>query len=193
MRLRAASTPPEPTPHCDQYGRTAPRRWPGQAGPRRHNIRVSIERISDLAAGQVAALVAESEAQGLRFVRRLAEDWASGANRFDRPGEALFVARADGRVVGIGGLNVDPYAAEPTVGRVRHLYVLTAYRRLGIGRRIVEEIIEAARGRFERLRLSTSNPEAARLYERLGFHPRADVAHCTHAMEKRAQPERTAT
>ncbi len=154
---------------------------------------MSIERISDLTAGQVAALVAESEAQGSRFVRRLAEDWASGANRFDRPGEALFVARDEERIVGVGGLNIDPYTTEPTVGRVRHLYVLTAYRRLGIGRRIVEEIIEAARGRFERLRLSTSNPEAARLYERLGFHPRADIAHCTHAMEMSAQPERTAT
>ena len=154
---------------------------------------MSIDRISDLEAGQVAALVAESEAQGLRFVRRLAEEWASGANHFDRPGEALFVARDDRRVVGVGGLNLDPYAAEPTVGRVRHLYVLTAYRRLGIGRRIVEEIIEAARGRFERLRLSTSNPEAALLYERLGFHPRADDVHCTHAMEMSAQPQRTAT
>ncbi|PYM80776.1 MAG: GNAT family N-acetyltransferase, partial [Candidatus Rokuibacteriota bacterium] len=65
---------------------------------------MSIDRISDLEAGQVAALVAESEAQGLRFVRRLAEEWASGANRFDRPGEALFVARDDRRVVGVGGL-----------------------------------------------------------------------------------------
>ncbi len=137
---------------------------------------MSIERISDLTAGQVAALVAESEAQGSRFVRRLAEEWASGANRFDRPGEALFVARDEERIVGVGGLNIDPYTTEPTVGRVRHLYVLTAYRRLGIGRRIVEEIIEAAR-----------------LYERLGFHPRADIAHCTHAMEMSAQPERTAT
>ena len=154
-------------------------------------MRVTIERISDLGAGQVAALVADSEAQGVRFVRRLAEEWVSGANRFDQPGEALFVARDDGRVVGVGGLNLDPYAAEPTVGRVRHLYVLTAYRRLGIGRRIVEEIIEAARGRFERLRLSASNPEAARLYERLGFRPRADVAHCTHALEMTR--ERTAT
>jgi GNAT superfamily N-acetyltransferase len=90
-------------------------------------------------------------------------------------------------------LNLDPYAAEATVGRVRHLYVLRAYRRLGFGRRIVEEIIEAARGRFERLRLSTANPEAARLYERLGFQPQAGVAHCTHALEMSAQPERTAT
>ncbi len=144
---------------------------------------MSIERISDLAAGQVAALVAESEAQGLRFVRRPAEEWASGANRFDRPGEALFVAPSGEHVVGVCGLNVDPYAAAPNVGRVRHLYVLSAYRRLGIGQQLVATIIETARGRFERLRLSTSNPEAARLYERLGFRPRADGAHCTHAME----------
>jgi GNAT superfamily N-acetyltransferase len=154
---------------------------------------VTIDRIGDLEAGQLAALVAESEAQGLTFVRRLADEWATGVNRFDRPGEALFVARDDGRVVGVGGLNLDPYAAEPTVGRVRHLYVLTVYRRLGIGRRLVEEIVETARGRFERLRLSTSNPEAARLYERLGFRPRAGVAHCTHALEMSSQPERTAT
>jgi len=154
-------------------------------------VTVAIERLTDLQPERLAPLIAESEQHGLRLVRRLADEWASGANRFDRPGEALFVARDDGRVVGVGGLNVDPYAAEPTVGRVRHLYVLTAYRRLGIGGRIVEEIVETARGRFERLRLSTSNPEAARLYERLGFRPRADVAHCTHALEMTR--ERTAT
>ena len=151
----------------------------------------SIERVRELSVTSLATLVAESERSGLRFVRRLTAEWISGINRFDQPGEALFVARDDGRVVGVGGLNVDPYAAEPTVGRVRHLYILTAYRRLGIGRRIVEEIIEAARVRFERRRLSTSNPEAARLYERLGFRPRVGDAHCTHAMEMTR--ERTAT
>jgi len=109
---------------------------------------VSIERITNLEAGQVAALVAESEAQGLRFVRRLADEWASGANRFDRPGEALFVARDDGRVLGVGGLNLDPYAAEATVGRVRHLYVLRAYRRLGFGRRIASSESRQPPGSF---------------------------------------------
>jgi hypothetical protein len=69
-------------------------------------------------------LIAESE---LRFVRRLADDWVSVANRFDRPGEALFVARLPGQVVGVRGLNVDPYTAEPGVGRVRHLYVAAAH------------------------------------------------------------------
>ena len=152
---------------------------------------VAIERLTDLQPERLAPLIAESEQHGLRFVRRLADEWASGANRFDRPGEALFLARSGERAVGVCGLNVDPYAAQPSVGRLRHLYVLSAHRRLGIGEQLVTRIIETARGRFERLRLSTSNPEAARLYERLGFRPRADGAHCTHSMDMTC--ERTAT
>src|SRR5213594_5039160 len=152
---------------------------------------VVIERLREPVVGSLASLIDESEREGLRLVRRLADEWASGANRFDRPGEALFLARSGERVVGVCGLNVDPYAAQPSVGRLRHLYVLSAHRRLGIGEQLVTRIIETARGRFERLRLSTSNPEAARLYERLGFRPRADGAHCTHSMDMTR--ERTAT
>ena len=153
---------------------------------------MQIQRRPDLRPEQLAALIAESEAHGLRLVRRLADEWATGVNRFDRPGEALFVAGDARQIVGVGGLNVDPYAGNPTVGRVRHLYVLTSYRRLGIGERLVAEIVAAARDRFQTLRLSTSNPEAARLYERLGFR-RANAADCTHVMAISAQRERTAT
>ena len=152
---------------------------------------MAIERVTDLQPERLAPLIAESEQHGLRFVQRLADEWTAGANRFDRPGEALFLARSGERVVGVCGLNVDPYVAQPKIGRVRHLYVLAAHRRLGIGEQLVTRIIETARGRFERLRLSTSNPEAARLYERLGFRPRAVGAHCTHAMDMTR--ERTAT
>ena len=42
----------------------------------------------------VQALVSESEAAGLRLVRRLLDGWHDGTNRFDRPGEALFGACA---------------------------------------------------------------------------------------------------
>ena len=129
------------------------------------------------------ALVADSEQAGLRFVRRLVEEWASGANRFDRVGEELFGAWVDGRVVGVCGLNVDPYTAEEGVGRVRHLYVLSAFRRRGVGRRLIAAVIEAARGRFGELRLRTGNPEAARLYEAIGFQPSGRAADCTHIME----------
>ena len=140
-----------------------------------------IERVRDLRPESLAALIAESERHGLRFVRRLADEWASGVNRFDRPGEALFVARDGEHTVGVGGLNIDPYAVTANVGRVRHLYVLTSHRRRGIGARMTGEIIAAARGRFETLRLRTSNPEAARLYDRLGFR-RTDDPQCSHVM-----------
>lgn len=116
-------------------------------------------------------------------MRRLVDEWESGANRFDGPGEALFGARVERILVGVGGLTVDPYAASDRDGRVRHLYVRAPYRRQGIGGRLVEAIVDAARGRFDRLRLRTTNPEAARLYERLGFRRRTDVAECTHVME----------
>lgn len=142
-----------------------------------------IERIRELPAERMAPLIKESEAEGLRFVRRLAEEWASGSNRFDRPGEALFGAGRDGRLVGVCGLNVDPYAGDPRVGRLRHLYVLTAHRRLGVGGQLVAAVMAAAHGAFTTLRLSTSNPAAARLYESRGFRRRARDAQCTHVME----------
>lgn len=146
---------------------------------------LEIERLGELRAEALGPLVAESERAGLRFVRRLVDEWASGRNRFDQPGEACFAARLGGQVVGVCGLNVDPYAATPGVGRVRHLYVLTAYRKRGVGERLVREVIAAAWGRFGVLRLRTQNPPAARLYERLGFRRCTDAPDCTHLMELR--------
>jgi GNAT superfamily N-acetyltransferase len=137
-------------------------------------------RLHELASPDVAVLVAESEQAGLSLVRRLVSEWGDGSNRFDRPGEAVFGAWVSERLVGVCGLNIDPYAGDPRVGRVRHLYVLEASRRLGVARVLMAEVLGAARGRFETLRLSTSNPAAARLYESLGFR-RADGPHCTHA------------
>lgn len=144
-----------------------------------------IERLPVLPSDRLGPLVVESEEAGLRFVRRLAEEWASGRNRFDRPGEALFAAVHDGRTIGVCGLNVDPYAAAPRVGRVRHLYVLAAHRQLAVGEQLVGEVIAAARGPFDTLRPRTGNPAAARLYERLGFRRASGLANCTHLMELR--------
>jgi GNAT superfamily N-acetyltransferase len=62
----------------------------------------------------------------------------SGTNRFNKRGEAIFAASAAGALIGVCGLNVDPYASDPRVGRVRHLYVLSGFRQLGVGRQLVE-------------------------------------------------------
>src|SRR4051812_6289699 len=127
-------------------------------------------------------LLSESEQAGFRFIRRLVEEWDVGANRFDRPGEALFGARTRGQLVGVCGLNVDPYAADERVGRVRHLYVIASYRRLGVGRRLVAAVVEAARDRFHTLRLRTMNAGAGLFYEALGFRLTGGAADSTHSL-----------
>lgn len=139
-------------------------------------------RLHGLPPDRFAALIAESEAAGFAFMRRLVDEWDEGANRFDRPGEALFAAVVAGRIVGVCGLNVDPYGEGDRVGRVRHLYVACASRRRGIGRRLVTAVVAEARGAFGRLRLRTGDASAARFYETLGFRSCDDAA-CTHALD----------
>ena len=82
----------------------------------------------------------------MSLVRRLVDEWRDGSNRFDRPGEAVFGAWVEGRLVGVCGLNIDPYVRDERMGRVRHLYVLTACRRHGVGRLLMARVIEAACG-----------------------------------------------
>jgi GNAT superfamily N-acetyltransferase len=144
---------------------------------------VLVTPLADLSSSDIESLVAESEMEGWRFVRQLVSDFASGANRFDGPGETLFAAREDdGTIVGICGLNADPYAAEKSVGRVRRLYVMGAYRRRGIGRLLVEAVVAAASGAFHSLRVRTNNPQATRLCERMGFQALSDVDICTQRL-----------
>jgi len=119
---------------------------------------------------EIGGLLSESERSGFRFLRRLVTEWESGRNRFDGKGESLFGARVSGRLVGICGLNIDPYENDMGVGRIRHLYVREACRRVGVGRGLIEYGVCFARLNFRQLRLRTDTPGAVRFYERLGFH-----------------------
>lgn len=141
-----------------------------------------VSRLTELPFNDFAILVAESEREGWDFIRRLVQEWESGTNRFARPGEALFGVRMDGRVVGVCGLNIDPYLTDSSIGRIRRVYVREQCRSQGIGRLLVEAAIAAARGRFRLLRLRTVNECAGRLYERLGFRKEAGADACTHTL-----------
>jgi hypothetical protein len=72
------------------------------------NPEATIHRLDDLPPDRFAPLLIESEVSGYRFLRRVNDEWASGFNRFTRPGEALIAAEIGGRLVGVSGLNVDP-------------------------------------------------------------------------------------
>jgi len=119
----------------------------------------------------------EREASGLafKFVSRLVEDWRNGVNRFDKAGERLLVASWGGKVVGVGGLNVDPYMPSARTARLRHLYVAGDFRRRGIGEALVLALLEGAEQHFDKVRLRTDTLAAACFYVRLGFEAVADA------------------
>lgn len=128
-----------------------------------------------------APLIAEAVAGGDGFMTRLRDAWRSGANRFCAPGETYLGVWRDGALIGAGGINRDPYGSDPAIGRVRHLYVRPAARGQGVGGALTGRLIEHARAHFGVLRLRTRRPEAARMYERLGF-VRTDGCNETHRL-----------
>jgi putative acetyltransferase len=86
---------------------------------------------------------------------------------------AFFVAEHDGAV--IGGAGIAPLAGgSPDVCELRKMYLLPAGRGLGLGSRLLETCLDAAREHgFRTCYLETlaHMSAARRLYERYGFEP----------------------
>ena len=149
--------------------------------------------VADVERRNILDDIAESEAEGFGFLTRLRDRWLDGTNRFDQPGEALFMGSEPHHPVAIGGLNRDPYVADDRRGRVRHLFVSASHRRMGVGRTMVQHIIEHASEHFSAVGLRTPDKDASAFYEALGF-TRVDEADTTHLLvlqvhANRAQPK----
>jgi GNAT superfamily N-acetyltransferase len=170
--------------HCDPRSGAAihpTQSWTSaQSSCIRSGMEIRVEQATALDA-ELDPLVAEADADGHLFMRRLRDEWASGSNRFDGPGEKLMVARAGDRLLGIGGLNRDPYAQAPGIGRLRHLYVARDTRCRGVGTLLVHAILAGADAHFTLIRLRTDSAEAAAFYARLGFRAN-DGEGATHIM-----------
>jgi len=126
----------------------------------------------------------EAAQEGCKFVDRMFDDWAQGINRFDQPGEILVAAQFKDRVIGVGGLNREPYEPSDQLGRLRHLYVVPDYRRTGVATMVVNGLLEHGASSFAQVRLRTSGPEAAAFYEALGFQ-KLVASTATHVIEVR--------
>ncbi|TGQ71389.1 MAG: GNAT family N-acetyltransferase [Mesorhizobium sp.] len=127
------------------------------------------------------ALMQESRREGYWMLVRLHDGWASGRNKFLKQPEMLLGVYDGRQLVGVGGLNIDPYFEGRIFGRVRHLYVGAAHRRLGVGRMLVSAIVERARAHFSAL--NTRAPaESFAFYERLGFLRVSGEEFVTHRM-----------
>ncbi len=140
---------------------------------------VELRRWSEADLPALSPLVEQSLAEGWGFVERLYTRYCDGSNRFEQPGEVLLGAWAADALVGIGGLNRDPYSQDASLARVRHLYVVPAWRRHGVGRLLVEALVAQARAWAQAVVLRTNNPAAASFYTALGFVA-SPVAESTH-------------
>lgn len=143
---------------------------------------LQVQPIRQLSSVCLDALLRDSQHSGFRAVQRLIDEWISGENRFERSGEALFVARWHDRTVGVCGLTLDPYAVPIPTGRVRRLYVMQSYRRRGVGRALVEQVIAEACLSFDGLHVRTDSPIADRFYCSLGFTPCPNNRYMTHSL-----------
>ena len=124
---------------------------------------------------------AASAKSGPSLLTRLLAGWRDGSNRFSRRGEALYGAFYGDELVGVCGLNVDPYVEERREGRVRHLYVAASFRRHGVGRILLRSAIAKARDHFPVLNVRATEA-AFPFYERLGFVRVEGEEFMTHRM-----------
>jgi len=149
----------------------------------------SIHEIIEWNESAVLPLIENSLVEGYRNISRLADDYKEGRNRFNQPGEALFGAWIGDKLAGVCGLNIDPFASEPGVGRVRRMYVLPEYRRQGIGAKLMDAVIERAETHFHLLVLNTGDAGASTFYQSLGFAGTATIPRATHVRMLREADE----
>lgn len=85
----------------------------------------------------------------------------------------IIVAERKGKVIGVVKADiVDRIFYEPRIeGRIRELYVLPEFRRNGLGKRLIEAIIEKLKNRVDIItaEFPTLNEIAVRFYNKLGF------------------------
>jgi ribosomal protein S18 acetylase RimI-like enzyme len=100
------------------------------------------------------------------------EELAGLPGDYAEPRGALFLARVDGALAGCCALRALDSADYPNASEMKRLYVRKAFRGFGLGRRLAEAALDAARrAGYDCVLLDTlDDMEAARtLYEDLGF------------------------
>ena len=85
-------------------------------------------------------LVEESKEEGFNFLIKLINEYESKRNTFSKTGECLYGIFREDTLIGIGGLNQDPYTKDNKIGRLRRFYIAKDYRRKGLGRLLLGRI-----------------------------------------------------
>lgn len=120
----------------------------------------------------------DARRQGYGSIDRLISEWQDGSNRFAEVGECLLAVHSDRRLVGIGGMTIEP--SDTSMMRMRRFYVAAAMRGRGVGRLLVETLLDAVPEGTSGVTVNAGTADAAAFWLRMGFP--AEVADgYTHA------------
>lgn len=144
---------------------------------------IEIQKIEKLPIIKLQPLIDDSDKENIFFVRRFIKEWITKTNCFNKEGEIFLIAKESSQLIGLCGLNIDPYHRVSQLGRVRHLYVLSSRRREGIGTLLIKQIVKQARQNFDLLNLRTDNPKADRFYLARGFQRSYERPESTHILK----------
>lgn len=141
---------------------------------------ITLQKVDPTTFQPIKTLVKPSVDEGYTFIQRLCDEYESGVNRFDDQGAILFGVYAGEEIIGVGGVQIDPYLKQPTIGRIQHVYIFPAYRRVGAGRQLMHALIDHACAHFEMLTLRTLTDHGDAFYTSLGFSREPRFNDATH-------------
>ncbi|MES5927158.1 GNAT family N-acetyltransferase [Bacillus cereus group sp. MG9] len=130
---------------------------------------IQIKRIGDLLKYEVNHLVQESKEEGFNFLLKLKNEYESKRNTFSKTGECLYGIFREDTLIGIGGLNQDPYTKNNKIGRLRRFYIAKDYRRKGLGKLLLGRILSDAKIYFTIVVLHTDTEQGDQFYTSSGF------------------------
>ncbi|WP_318581734.1 GNAT family N-acetyltransferase [Bacillus paranthracis] len=130
---------------------------------------IHIQQIEDLMIYESDYLVQESKDEGFYFLIKLISEYENKINTFNKTGECLYGIFHGEKLIGIGGLNEDPYTENNKIGRLRRFYITKDYRRIGLGNLLLKRLLYHAEKNFKVVVLHTDTKQGDAFYSANGF------------------------
>ena len=130
---------------------------------------IHIQQIENLMEYEFSHLVQDSEEEGFNFLIRLISEYKNEINTFNKTGECLYGVFQGDMLIGVGGLNEDPYTKDNKIGRLRRFYISRDYRRLGLGNLLLNQLLCHAEKYFEVIVLYADTKQGDAFYTANGF------------------------
>nr|WP_128854374.1 GNAT family N-acetyltransferase [Bacillus sp. CDB3] len=130
---------------------------------------IQMKKFKNVLKYEINHLVQESKEEGFNFLTKLVNEYETEINTFNKTGECLYGIFQEEMLIGIGGLNKDPYIEDNKIGRLRRFYISKDYRRKGLGKLLLNRLLSHAEKYFQVVVLHTDTKKGDMFYTANGF------------------------